>query len=89
MTRVNAAFGQGTGPILLADVVCSGVEYELLNCQNVGLFVTNCAHSQDAGVVCMEGEQVFFGGALSHSVMLDNARLYQWRCSIGWRSKLC
>ena len=45
----NAAFGQGSGPVLLGNVGCSGNEYSLLSCSHV---VTYCSHSSDAGVVC-------------------------------------
>ena len=49
----RAAFGQGSGPILLDNVQCTGRETTLLSCQNNGIGVHNCAHSEDAGVRCM------------------------------------
>ena len=53
--RTNAAFGQGTGPILLDEVMCIGLEYRLFDCPHAGIEVDNCGHSQDAGVVCVAG----------------------------------
>lgn len=58
--RINAAFGQGGGPVLLDDVRCTGLEYRLLDCVNTGsLEIVNCPHSKDAGVICTEGKRQF------------------------------
>ena len=51
----HAAFGAGSGAILLDDVACSGGEQRLWNCRHRGLEVSNCHHYQDAGVVCLTG----------------------------------
>ncbi|NP_999762.1 scavenger receptor cysteine-rich protein type 12 precursor [Strongylocentrotus purpuratus] len=48
----SASFGQGSGDILLDDLRCSGTESSLLTCPHRGVGVHNCAHSEDAGVVC-------------------------------------
>ncbi|KAK3087601.1 hypothetical protein FSP39_008130 [Pinctada imbricata] len=48
----NAAYGQGTGTILFDDVVCIGTESNLGQCKYNGLGLSNCDHSEDAGVRC-------------------------------------
>ncbi|KAF3980675.1 MAG: scavenger receptor cysteine-rich domain-containing protein [Methylococcales symbiont of Iophon sp. n. MRB-2018] len=49
----DASYGEGNGPILLDNVVCSGSEENLLECSYNPLFTTNCIHSEDAGVNCL------------------------------------
>lgn len=64
MARPRAAFGQGTGPILLADVRCTGNEVGLQNC--TFSLTHNCAHSEDVGVVCLGKETTRLGSHLVH-----------------------
>ena len=48
-----ASHGQGTGSIVLDDLLCSGAEENLLDCPSFTPAGThNCAHSEDASVVC-------------------------------------
>ena len=48
----QAFFGQGSGPIHIDDVACTGSESFLVNCSfNPD---NNCAHFEDAGVRCAE-----------------------------------
>ena len=48
-----AYFGQGSGPILLDNVACTGSESILANCSHLGIGITrSCSHSEDAGVRC-------------------------------------
>ena len=54
----QAEFGPGAGPIQLDDLACSGQEGSLFNCPHAGLQQHNCAHSEDAGVVCQHSGEV-------------------------------
>ena len=51
-----AAFGQGSGSILLDDLACTGSESSLISCSHSGLGISSCWHGEDAGVVCSNGE---------------------------------
>ena len=48
----RTVFGQGTGPIYLNSVRCTGTESSLLSCSHSGIGVTYCLHTYDVGVVC-------------------------------------
>ena len=48
----NAAFGEGTGPIWMDNIQCTGQETKLAECGFSGWGIHNCRHREDAGVVC-------------------------------------
>ena len=46
-----AQFGQGTGPISISELTCSGNEQSLLDCVYSNS-TSDCIHNDDAGVQC-------------------------------------
>ncbi len=48
----SASFGDGTGPIYLSSVQCSGAESGLINCTS-GMLASTCNHSRDAAARCL------------------------------------
>lgn len=48
----RAVFGSGIGVIWFDDMKCLGNETNLLNCPHRGLGISNCAHAEDANVLC-------------------------------------
>ena len=55
IARGSAYFGQGNGSILLNDVQCTGSEVSIFSCSHKSIGSHDCSHSEDAGVVCLEG----------------------------------
>ncbi|XP_037530254.1 neurotrypsin [Nematolebias whitei] len=53
--RVMAYFGEGTGPIHMDNVKCTGEERSLADCIKQTPGTHNCRHSEDAGVICDYG----------------------------------
>ncbi len=59
--RISAFFGQGSGPVLLDGVSCTGQESQLTVCPHFGIgMVDFCfgGHTQDVGVICGEGIEI-------------------------------
>ncbi|XP_072439564.1 neurotrypsin isoform X2 [Chiloscyllium punctatum] len=52
----EARFGQGTGFILLDEVVCTGTELNLLGCARSNWGQHDCSHHEDVGVMCAQQE---------------------------------
>ncbi len=47
-----AHFGQGSGPIWMSVLICTGTESTLKNCGSGGWNKHSCTHNHDAGVIC-------------------------------------
>ncbi|XP_026118457.1 scavenger receptor cysteine-rich type 1 protein M130-like [Carassius auratus] len=48
----DAHFGQGSGPIWMYLVLCTGSESTLKNCGSTGWSKHDCTHKSDSGVIC-------------------------------------
>ena len=54
-TFTGAYFGQGSGPIHYDHIVCSGMEYNLTDCET-GTGTRQSSHDEDVGVKCNTSE---------------------------------
>ena len=54
----TSQFGQGTGPIWLDNIHCTGTESRLDQCPHNGIGVHNCIHFEDAGVRCTSKKEI-------------------------------
>ncbi len=64
-----AAYGQGTGSIVLDDLACTGTETSLFDCPHSGIGTHNCGHSEDVGVTCQ-------GRCVSSFIIIVFVRIY-------------
>ena len=56
LQQTGAYFGEGSGPIHLDYVLCSGTEYNLTDCQ-IGNRTRQSSHSEDVGVKCQTSKE--------------------------------
>ena len=55
-----SAYGEGTGPIWIDDVHCTGTEIRLVDCPRTAFGAHNCIHFEDASVRCQPPPSMTF-----------------------------
>ncbi|XP_025100419.1 deleted in malignant brain tumors 1 protein-like isoform X3 [Pomacea canaliculata] len=51
-------YGAGSGPILFSDLQCEGNETSLAQCPHRGVYIHDCTHWHDVGVMCNFPQQM-------------------------------
>ncbi|XP_030845075.1 deleted in malignant brain tumors 1 protein isoform X2 [Strongylocentrotus purpuratus] len=83
----SAQFGQGTGPIQLDNVGCSGDEETIFDCEHPGFGAHNCGHYEDAGVVCIASADVRLVGGSNEAegtVEIQHNGVWGTICDDSW-----
>uniref|UniRef100_A0A8C4YK83 Neurotrypsin n=1 Tax=Gopherus evgoodei TaxID=1825980 RepID=A0A8C4YK83_9SAUR len=85
----HAYFGEGSGPVLLDEVRCTGNELSIEQCPKSSWREHNCGHKEDAGVSCTplaDGAIRLAGGKGTHEGRLEVHYSRQWGtvCDDGW-----
>ncbi|KAK3100222.1 hypothetical protein FSP39_016522 [Pinctada imbricata] len=75
----NAEYGQGSGPVLLDNLQCSGHENNISQCRSRGWGIHNCRHNEDASVKCYGFAGVrLVGGTLSSEGRVEVYHSGEW-----------
>ena len=77
IVKTGSYFGEGSGPIWLDNVNCTGSEQNVTVCGHSEWGVTDCDHSRDAGVICGAPIQLINGSG-SHEGRLEVWHNGQW-----------
>lgn len=83
----GATHSQGTGPIWIDDLACSGSESHIYDCSHRGWGNNDCIHSQDASVQCFYGSsnvRLMDGGANDGRIEVDYNGTWGTVCDDAW-----
>ncbi|XP_071492312.1 scavenger receptor cysteine-rich domain-containing protein DMBT1-like [Diadema antillarum] len=85
----GGTFGEGSGPILLDNVSCQGLESNIVSCSFSGWYNHSCWHSKDAGVQCGKPTKTnirLVGGSSLHEGRVEVYYGGAWAtvCDDGW-----
>lgn len=85
----GAAFGPGSGPVMLDEVECTGTEPSLANCTSLGWLRSSCRHNQDAGVICSNETRGVYTLDLSSKIPMALEQIFdnQKGCDLSIRVK--
>ena len=75
--HTSAAFGEGTGYVILDNVNCNGSESHINQCGHNGYRTSTCNHDRDAGVTC-SGEGMIHTPRSSFIVIIMLLLLIPW-----------
>eukprot|EP00057_Strongylocentrotus_purpuratus_P020585 XP_011675059.1 PREDICTED: scavenger receptor cysteine-rich domain-containing group B protein [Strongylocentrotus purpuratus] len=89
VARSGGTYGQGSDPIYLDEVGCSGYETRLEFCSHAGWGIEDCSHSEDAGVQChndLEGDVRLVDGYSLYEGRVEIFHEGQWGtvCDDSW-----
>uniref|UniRef100_K1R2P6 Deleted in malignant brain tumors 1 protein n=1 Tax=Magallana gigas TaxID=29159 RepID=K1R2P6_MAGGI len=59
----DASYGQGSGPIWLDDVKCTGSESRIEECSHSPWGSHNCGHGEDVSILCVQSREDWMYGA--------------------------
>ena len=80
----GASHGQGTGPIWMDDLACSGSESHIYDCRHRGWGKHDCTHSRDASVQCASSIRLVNGGATYGRVEVYHSGQWGTVCDDHW-----
>ncbi|XP_041470836.1 scavenger receptor cysteine-rich domain-containing group B protein-like [Lytechinus variegatus] len=75
----NAAFGKGTGKVLLEDISCLGSEDTLMNCTFISIEAVDCPHNLDVGVMCKNEGTLMSQKSSSQMAMMSSSEMSSTR----------
>ncbi|XP_053407717.1 deleted in malignant brain tumors 1 protein-like isoform X2 [Mercenaria mercenaria] len=79
----RAKYGEGSLPILLDDVICSGSELSITDCSHNAWGSHNCGHTEDVGVTCLRAPVRLVDGPHRHEGRLEIYHKGKWGAVCG------